>query len=209
MHNIHQNIWRITRGTQLERRVLPLESRSYNKLHPSPKSYCFSKIDESKPFLVVSNPCLTSLSSAYISFTLAQVYSLVVPIIESYRCGFTSAFSWSLCLVGARASPMLSKYPTWCLSTFEPCRHDLTCVLVYPSCFVIQTNVISDRVWSSFQSRSLYLDRRCPLSTSALQEVIFDPEHLMKLSDKEYWPMDTTLMGVYNELWETEKEKRH
>jgi hypothetical protein len=32
----------------------------------------------------------------------------------------------------------------------------------------------------------LYPGRRCPLLTSALQEVIFDPEHPMKLSDKEY-----------------------
>jgi hypothetical protein len=49
--------------------VLPLESRSYNKLHPSTKAYCFSKIDERKLFLVISNPCLTFLSSACISFT--------------------------------------------------------------------------------------------------------------------------------------------
>jgi hypothetical protein len=89
------------------------------------------------PSLFVSNPCLTSLDSACISFTLAQVYSLVAPIIESYRCDFTSAFSWSLCPIGAHASPMLSKYPTWCRATFEPCHHDLTCVLMYPSWSII------------------------------------------------------------------------
>jgi hypothetical protein len=44
--NIHQNGWRITQGTQPERSVLPLESHSYNKSHPSPKAYRFSKIDE-------------------------------------------------------------------------------------------------------------------------------------------------------------------
>jgi hypothetical protein len=47
--------------------------------------------------LFVSNPYLTSLDSACISFTLTQVYSLVTPIIESYRYVFTSAFSWTLC----------------------------------------------------------------------------------------------------------------
>jgi hypothetical protein len=77
MCNIHQNGWRITRGTQLERRVLPLESRSYNKSHPSPKTHCFSKIDERKQLLIVLNPCLTFLNSTCLSFTPAQVYSLV------------------------------------------------------------------------------------------------------------------------------------
>jgi hypothetical protein len=62
---------------QPERRVLPLESHSCNKLHPSHKVFYFSKIDEQKHFLVVLNPFLTFLSSVCISFTLAQVYSLV------------------------------------------------------------------------------------------------------------------------------------
>jgi hypothetical protein len=53
MCNIHWNGWCITRGTQPKSRVLPLESRSYNKSHPSPDVYCFSKIDERKPFLIV------------------------------------------------------------------------------------------------------------------------------------------------------------
>jgi hypothetical protein len=80
MRNIYRNRWRITQGTQLERRVFPLESRSYNKSHPSPKAYCSSKIDGWKPFIMFSNhlnPCLTFLSSVCISLTPAQVYSLV------------------------------------------------------------------------------------------------------------------------------------
>jgi hypothetical protein len=80
---------------------------------------------------------------------------------------------------------MSSKYPTWCQATFEPCRHDLTCVLMYPSCSIIQTNDVSDRIRSSFWYRSLYPGGSCPLSTSALQEVIFDPEHLTKLLGQE------------------------
>jgi hypothetical protein len=66
-----------------------LEYRSYNKLNPSPKAYCFSKIDELKPFLVAWDPCLTFLSTA-LSFTPNQVYSLVLSIIKSYRCGVVS-----------------------------------------------------------------------------------------------------------------------
>jgi hypothetical protein len=51
--HIRRNGWRNTQGTQLERRVLPLESHSYNKLNPSPKAYCFLEIDDRKPFLIV------------------------------------------------------------------------------------------------------------------------------------------------------------
>jgi hypothetical protein len=35
------------------KKVLPLEFRSYNKSHPSPKASHFSEIDDWKPFLVV------------------------------------------------------------------------------------------------------------------------------------------------------------
>jgi hypothetical protein len=51
--NIRQNGWCITRGMQPERRVLPLKSRNYNKLYPSPKAYCFSETDDQKSFPVV------------------------------------------------------------------------------------------------------------------------------------------------------------
>jgi hypothetical protein len=75
--NIHQNGWRITRGTQPESRMLHLESRSYHKSYSSPKAYCFLRIVDKKPSLVVSSRCLTPLNSACISFTLNQVHSLV------------------------------------------------------------------------------------------------------------------------------------
>jgi hypothetical protein len=32
----------------------------------------------------------------------------------------------TICPIGARVSLILSKYPTWCQSTFEPCHYDLT-----------------------------------------------------------------------------------
>jgi hypothetical protein len=37
----------------IRRKAVVLESRSYNKSHPSPKDYCFSKIDDQKPFFIV------------------------------------------------------------------------------------------------------------------------------------------------------------
>jgi hypothetical protein len=83
MCNIHRNGWRITRDMQRERRALPLESRSYNKSHPSPKAYCFSKIDDQKHFLVCIEFCLTFLNSTCLSFT-----PWFAPIIESYHCDF-------------------------------------------------------------------------------------------------------------------------
>jgi hypothetical protein len=50
--SIHQNRWRITRGTQLEKRVLHLESHCYNKSHPSPKLTTSLSFDECKHLLV-------------------------------------------------------------------------------------------------------------------------------------------------------------
>jgi hypothetical protein len=73
---IHRNGWRITQGTQPERRVLNLESRSYNKSYPSPKVYC-SKIDDRTPPMLVLKPCLTFLSSVCTLLTSNQVHSLV------------------------------------------------------------------------------------------------------------------------------------
>jgi hypothetical protein len=69
MCHIHRNGWCNTQGVQPERRVLPLESRSYNKSNPSPKAYCFSEIDDRKPFLVVRILAwLFSIVLAYRSF---------------------------------------------------------------------------------------------------------------------------------------------
>jgi hypothetical protein len=52
--------------------------------------------------------------------------------------------------IRAHVSLISSKYPTWCLSTFEPCHHDLTRVFIYPSCSVIQESVISDHADDRF-----------------------------------------------------------
>jgi hypothetical protein len=90
--NIHQNRCRITQGTQSERRMLPLESHSYNKSHPSRKAYCFSKTDERKPLLIVLNPCLTFLNRIWLSFTPKQVHSLVHVNHRAISCGSASAF---------------------------------------------------------------------------------------------------------------------
>jgi hypothetical protein len=77
MCNIRQNGWRITRGTQLKKRLLHLESCCHNKSHSGHKLTSSLRLDEHQPFLVVSNPCLTLLSSACTSFTPNHVYSLV------------------------------------------------------------------------------------------------------------------------------------
>jgi hypothetical protein len=42
-----------------------------------------------------------------------------------------------------------------------------------------------------------------------LDKDLLHPEHPMKLLGKENRPMDATMMGVYNVLWETKKEKLH
>jgi hypothetical protein len=67
------NGWRISRGTQPERRMLCLESYCYNKSDSGPKSTASLRLDSRKSFLVCSDPCSTFLSSACISFTPNQV----------------------------------------------------------------------------------------------------------------------------------------
>jgi hypothetical protein len=57
MYIIHQNRWRITQGTQPERRISHLESRRYNKSDPGPKALASLKLDERKSFLI----CLKAL----------------------------------------------------------------------------------------------------------------------------------------------------
>jgi hypothetical protein len=57
--------------------------------------------------------------------------------------------------IRARVSLILSKYPTWCQSTFESCRHDLTRAFVYPSCSTIQENIIFDRTNDRFSLKVL------------------------------------------------------
>jgi hypothetical protein len=126
MCNIRQNRWCITRGTQLERRVLPLESRSYNKSYPSPKAYYFSKIDDQKPFSRCLNPRLTFLCSVYISFPPARLYSLLHIYDRATMLCFCMCLLITMFPISAWVSPILSHYPTECRSTFEPCHHDLT-----------------------------------------------------------------------------------
>jgi hypothetical protein len=69
MCNIHRNEWRITQGMQPERSVLRLESYCYNKSGAIPMLSTSPRHDDWKPFLVVSDPCLSFVSGACISFT--------------------------------------------------------------------------------------------------------------------------------------------
>jgi hypothetical protein len=73
---IHQNGWHMTRGTQLKRRVLRLESRCCNESHPDPKIMASLRLMIESLFCVPSNPCLTFLSSACISSIPNNVCSL-------------------------------------------------------------------------------------------------------------------------------------
>jgi hypothetical protein len=56
----------------------------------------------------------------------------------------------AICPSRARVSLISSKYHTWCRSTSEPCRHDLTHAFMYLPCLVIQENVIFDRAKDQF-----------------------------------------------------------
>jgi hypothetical protein len=139
-----------------------LESHRYNKSHPNPKAYCFSKTNERKPLLIVLNTCLTFLNSTCLSFTPAQVYSLVRIQPQAISCWFYQRLP--NCPTGAHVLLISSKCPTWCQSTFEPCHHDLTCAFMYLSCSVIQENVIFNRAEVRFSLEVL----------TSIQDVVLD-----------------------------------
>jgi hypothetical protein len=88
---IHWNGWRITWGTQLERRVLRLESSCYNKSH-----LC-AKLSASLRLLIESPPCLFQALLDFPKYCQHIIhFQLCTPwftsIIQPYRCGLTSAF---------------------------------------------------------------------------------------------------------------------
>jgi hypothetical protein len=93
MCNIHRNGWRITRGTQPERSVLPLESRSYNKSYPSPKAYCFSEIDDRKSFLIVRILAWLSLIELAHRSLPTKCAPWFTSIIKPYRGDFANHFT--------------------------------------------------------------------------------------------------------------------
>jgi hypothetical protein len=133
---IHRNRWHITRGTKLERRMSPLESRCYNESNPGPKAFTFPNLDERKSFLICSKS-LVDLVLVYRSLP-TKYTPWCTSTIEPYRCGFTRAF---LQLFHSNSALMLAEsiqYPAWCWSNFEPCCHDLTRAFMYPSYSVIQ-----------------------------------------------------------------------
>jgi hypothetical protein len=89
--NIQWNGWRITHCTQPERRVLPLESRSYNKSYPSPKAYCLSEVNNRKPFS--SCPILAWLPLIVLAYRSLppNCTPWFASAFEPHRCGITSA----------------------------------------------------------------------------------------------------------------------
>jgi hypothetical protein len=130
--------------------VLHLESHCYNKSCPGPTLSTSPRYDDQKPFLVVSDPYLTFLSSACTSFTPNQVSSLV--------CIYHQAISWwfrkhlLFCPISAHVSLILSKYPTWCRSTFEPCHYDLMRDFTYPSYSIYPREFYLHSCQSTFRS---------------------------------------------------------
>jgi hypothetical protein len=79
------------------------------------------------------NPRLTFLNSACISFTPIQVYSLLHIYHQATMLCFPKCLLITMLPVSARVSPISSRYPTECRSTFEPCHHDLTRAQCYKS----------------------------------------------------------------------------
>jgi hypothetical protein len=139
---IRRNGWCITRGTQSKRRMSHMESRYYNESDPGPKALASPNLDERKSFLACSKS-LVDLVLVYRSLP-TKYTPWCTSTIEPYHCGFTCAFLQPFHPNSALLLAMSIQYPTWCKPNSEPCHHNLTRVFVYPSCSIIQKNVISD-----------------------------------------------------------------
>jgi hypothetical protein len=129
--NIHRNGWRITRGCNRRE-----ECHTWSLVDTTSRILALKlttslRLMIRRLFLIVSKPCLTFLSSV------------------AYRSPQPSVLLGSN-LSSSHVGPLSSKYPTWCQSTSEPCRHDLTHAFMYLSCSIIQENVIFNHTEDRF-----------------------------------------------------------
>jgi hypothetical protein len=76
--------------------VLHLESRSYNKSYPSPKAYCFSEIDDRKPFLVVQIPAWPPLIVLAYHSPWTKCTPWFASIIEPYHGDSATFYNFTL-----------------------------------------------------------------------------------------------------------------
>jgi hypothetical protein len=90
------------------------------------------------------------------------------------KCLLITMLPTSACVL-----PFLSKYPTWCRSTFEPCRHDLT----MPSC--IHPIRSSKRILSLIAPMIDPLWNLRKSLTLELEKVLFHSEHPLEMLDQE------------------------
>jgi hypothetical protein len=125
------------------------------------------------------------------------------------------AISWwfhkclPFCPIGARVSLILSKYSTWCWSTFDPCRYDPTHEFVHPPRLIYPWECHLRWCQSSFRYRSLTPMEAVSINVE-LKKVLLHPEHPMKLSDKEDWLMNATwLESTTCSITHAWKEKLH
>jgi hypothetical protein len=179
--NLLPNRWHITWDTQPGMKVLRLECHCYNKSCLGPTLSTSPRYDDRKPFLVVSDPCLTFLSSACTSFTPNQVYSLVRVYHQAISWWFWKRLPFYL--ISTRVSLLSSKYPTGCRSTFEPCCYDLTRDFMYPSCSIYPGECHLYSCQSSFRSWSLTPMKAVSIDMK-LDKGLLNPKHSMKLSEK-------------------------
>jgi hypothetical protein len=103
----------------------------------------------------------------------------------------------TICPIRARVSLILSKYPTWCRSTFEPCCHDITRAFVYPSCLVIQENVISDR---------FNLEVITPMGDVILDVGVWESSFPFRASDWVNGPRRSSNVAQHKESHESQSE---
>jgi hypothetical protein len=101
-------------------------------------------------------------------------------IIEPYHGDFTNVCHFAP--LSAHISFISSKYPTWCRSTFQPCRYELTHNIMYPSYLVYPREFHLYSCQSSFLFWCLTPMEPVSINVK-LHKGFLRLEHLMKLSD--------------------------
>jgi hypothetical protein len=165
------NGWRITRGTQPERRVSCLSLIATTSRILALSLLLLSGLMNIRISLFTSNPCLTLLNSAYTSFTPNHVYPLVHISHWAISCRFRNHQPY--CPKGAPVSSLSIKYLYGAKFLSEPHHYAFANDFMYPSSFYLaKVMMYPITQWWPPMIRSAYTDGRHHLATFEFEKMI-------------------------------------
>jgi hypothetical protein len=166
--------------------LLCLESCSYNKSHPSPKAYCFSKIVDKKPFLVCFKSLLDSLSSTGMSSTPTMYTPWFASNIKPYHAGSTNIYPIALLELVCRS------FQASTLHGVGPLPSHVVMISLVPSCMChvwVSKGMLSWPCQRSIPFGSSYLNGGCHPWLWSLRMFFPIPSIRLKSLDQEDWVM--------------------